>query len=467
MLDGLDLDGRGDLGFRVFWQDHRFYRKSLLAVSMVCKTLYIRVQSVLLRNVELELGLERSTPSINNLIPRLMKSRVLASHIRALSFMFDWSYLYERSRLLDTTQPPSCDEAGWPVSEMVNKDDSDLFSIARPDFCLLELAHLIPFLGLLPSLQALKFAGPWKPQFIGALKLENFGSLSENFRSLTEISLHWGGNPHLYVRLQDKHDFNVLELLPLFLLPNIRTLLFDFPDARSNHVVPAMSQYNGKSSVKELIISYWTIGESALSALLRLPANLGKFTLISKETRYSMDEILSFEGLSKSLLIQAHSLKSITIDGPPDTEIVEIPYSNKIWKDFKVLEEFSTPMRPLLGENDITRCLDDQLPPSLISLTLYAHDQFTLQMWANQLTKLISAKNVCYPKLENIQLKVWIRAIWRRRRDPALGNPELRAASLREYTSEIERIGWLQLAKENDIKVEIFFNKEADQNWSW
>lgn len=457
ILNGLDANSMGDLEFRVFWEDHRFYRKSLLDVSLVCKSLYVMVQPVLLRTIELKLDRERSSPAINRFLARLTSSKVLASNVRAFSLMLDWSYLDDESRARDTAEPPHWDEAGWSASSATGEK---LSSIAQPDFCWLQPAYLIPFLGSLPKLQALKLNSPWKPQILQAFTLGAVDNPLSNLQNLTEISFHW-----LNVHKAQKTEFDVLELLPVFSLPNIRTLLFNFESAYSSQEVSETSQYNEKSSATEIILIYWDIGESALSALLRLPANLQTFTFISGDPFIFYEEgTLNYKGITRSLLTQADSLKSVTIQapyqGPEWDDLEQTSYQRETWKQFKVLEDLSTPLRPLLEENKaVERRLEEQLPQNLVNLTLYVDEEFNFETWSNQVTSLISNKETCCPKLEKIRLEVRYGELREARQAPDFDGETMRAACLRDYTSGMEGLGWLQLAREKNIKIEVFFDK--------
>jgi hypothetical protein len=168
--------------------------------------------------------------------------------------------------------------------------------------------------------------------------------------------------------------FDAFELLPLFLLPKIRRLYFNL-GLFSDYIKTApewFSRHNGKSSVKEITFGRWFIGTPSMSAILKLPFTLEKFTYIhlAATHQYLMP---STSALAEALSNQAHSLKSFDYRLRPNMRMFSLdPFPVKTWKNFHALEELRVPLNLLHIENGRVRpYLEDELLPNMTDLRLY------------------------------------------------------------------------------------------------
>jgi hypothetical protein len=196
-------------------------------------------------------------------------------------------------------------------------------------------------------------------------------------------------------------------LLPLFLLPNLKTLyLGHLLVSGEEEDLPAdFTRYIGTSKVANLTVDFNLIETLALNAFLNLPAALESFTC-TYSCELNICENANIHEFYQALLPHCGSLKRQPSDWekirPRSQAHAAIPRSRRILVPIRIR---------LFGENcgGAQTCrLDSVLPLNIKSLTLYAYDDWTFDKLKQEIKYFLSFGKRLYPLLRKLRAECWM-----------------------------------------------------------
>lgn len=223
----------------------------------------------------------------------------------------------------------------------------------------------------------------------------------------------------------ERHDFDVRNLLPLILLPNMRTVYTSMMHAEkaAKHNFYDMSSYNATSPITELTLDFARLRLPALASLLALPTALRKFVYSFGDAHFytsdrslapthNLEDIPIVRAIHLSACLhqfQRHSLETLIVHGGNDKE----PTDRDPFPDldaFPVLTHLKIPLRMLLVHPDGSRrSLVSALPPAIVRLELFVCDHYFVEEWVDEVLALLDAR-ACVPGLRVVRVEQWVSA---------------------------------------------------------
>lgn len=480
------------------WETRRMCLKTVLAMSMVNKDLYIMTQPILWRNLELsyDKGLLANpfespvwADPLCDLIPQFTKNPITANYVQSLSFGYSWKNQYTKEqRMEDFLWAHNMEEAGRArrnqkpgtkrrvkarfVSKIFPHSGPRLSSTPGEIESWPARVRASALLYLLPNLRSLKIREYFDFKFFDIFKFNGNDESSTLLQNLIEVYLDWRMVPRGDAAWEGSlrgEKFHPFDVLPLFFLPNIKTIYLKLAvnSIHQRKIPQDVRQHYGNSSVKKIVIENWAIGAVSLAGLLQLPTALEKFTI--KYLSQDQTMLPNSRELAKLLLSQTHSLRSITIQGLGGRPwLPRKAYRKDVWKQFLRLENLSVPVDPfLVKDGAVDRSIGHQLPPSITNLTLYAYGYHNCDKWAPALRNLLASKKVYCPRLKTIRFEVWVDEIPYSPFGPADAQREVfLARKVKEYYHESRSQEWHRLARENDLIVELLYRRIIKKNGS-
>ena len=272
-------------------------------------------------------------------------------------------------------------------------------------------------LDLLPNLRSLKISLQWIPEHFSVFQpsvLYDSG-FPLGLQNLTEFSLHWE-NPGC-ARVDAKI------LLPLFLLPSLRTLYLGNPitfayedeEYGEDEASTDFTRYYGMSKITDLVIDFGTVNEGAINEFLKLPAALERFSDSYERFDHRFeDPDIGMGQYFSALIPQKKSLRTLQIRqyrNPRAKQHKSAP-DPAILGYFARLTEFACPVRLLLFPNghlgDENYKLGDVLPPNIHELTLFAWGDLTFEELTDELKNFFSFGKKRYENLKKMTVEFWL-----------------------------------------------------------
>jgi hypothetical protein len=188
-------------------------------------------------------------------------------------------------------------------------------------------------------------------------------------QNLTEFSLHWEDPGCATV------DAKIL--LPLFLLPSLKTLNLGNPitfanedeEDRKDEASTEFTRYYGMSKITDLVIDFGTVNEGAINEFLKLPAALERFSDSYEQFDNKFkDPDIGIRQYFSALIPQKKSLRTLQIReyrNPRAKQHKSVPDPAIEWS-FARLTEFACPVRLLLFRNE-------HLGTRIINLDMFSH----------------------------------------------------------------------------------------------
>ncbi|KAH9208319.1 hypothetical protein DL95DRAFT_527478 [Leptodontidium sp. 2 PMI_412] len=357
--------------------EHRCKRWALLDLALACKRLHELTEPFIWGLLEMDQSVETSVRDVMRLLDTISQKPQLGCHVKAFAFRHYYFDKFEGSELSPATNSLI---AGWDETE--------------------KLAYL---LDKLPNLQSLKFSIATEEDYWDVFKPAHIypSGFPLGLQNLTEVIL----------LCEDYDDDGIISgsmLLPLFLLPSIKTLYVGLPVvvAGEKCIPDDISQYFGKSKVTDLILEFGLL--EMPDPFLKLPAALESFT-------YSVGVGSNRCGNAcigeyyQALLPQRKSLKKIKIRSVFDRDRDEEDLPRGVIKRFQALEELSTPARHLVlkPESDFGG-LQSVLPSALERLVLYAYDDWRIDELEKVLRPFLELGKEACPRLKSIFVLYWL-----------------------------------------------------------
>lgn len=448
----------------------RIRRESLLALSLTCWELNRVVEPVLWEIIELrgEMYAEDGQDPIRDVLYSILKRPERGNYPKAVSLR----------RYKDFWDIVDTEAGGPPWKLLVNQPER--FKNATEQVTTLMAVEIRTetqiqeFLDSCPA--SIQWALIWflMPNVRTANFPQTLPSFWERFIDTSNITAL-----QVPASLQHLEEFSlssILEdgrctpnfLLPIFMLPSLRTLYFDhfmtYDYAENwNLIRHPQSSYQGKSVVRSLDFEMCVLLRDTLHILLKIPRALESFTWTWGRTfnRLTGEGV---EGLVEALEHQARSLKKIHFRGPPDGRAEDYSVVDGLFATgFPILEELGIPISLLLFErgkgypmpriDTPLRTLALTLPPSLVKLRLYVYDEWLYSNWGKEVRELLGKKPKYTPKLAYIWIEYWISAEEGKR-------PEYEE-EMQERLRKIEAIKesfeeLVEEADDNGVKLEMF-----------
>jgi hypothetical protein len=365
---------------------NRCPRKSLLALNLTCKRLHAIVEPLLWTLVE---TYRESTNSIGDLVKILhtvTKRPELRRHIKALAFRHFTIYPEH--------------EPSFSAVEKV-----EMSALLQHD-CTHQVASLFD---LLPNLRSLKLRIESEPDYFSVFQPSILypSGFPLALQNLTEFSLHWE-NP-------DADAFWAPMLLPLFLLPSLKTLFLGHPMASlPSGELSDITRYQHTSSITTLIIHFGMVDKKVITAFCKLPKALENFSYSygGGSNRCGNADVGEY---CSALLPQKSSLKTLNIRGCRDLQYNqdECAPDPAILRSFTAVTEFSCPVRLLLfrqrGGGPGNYKLAEVLPPNVEKVTLFVYDDWTFDKMAEELKDFFSFGKRRFETLREVMVEIWLK----------------------------------------------------------
>ena len=405
----------------------RIQRKSLLALSLTCWELNRVVEPVLWEIIELygEMDADEDQNPVQELLYSILKRPVRAKYPKAVSlrrYKDFWDMVDTEAggppwKLL-VNQPERFKNATKKVTALMVVEDRTETQIQEfLDSCPASIQWALIWF-LMPNIRTANF-----PQ-----TLPSFWERFIDTSNITALKFPPG--------LQHLEEFSlssILEdgrctpnfLLPIFMLPSLRTLYFDhfmtYDYAENWKLIRhPQSSYQGKSVVQSLDFEMCVLLRDTLHILLKIPRALESFTWTWGRS-FNRLTGEGAEGIVEALESQAKSLKRIHFRGPPDGRAEDYSVVGDIFAlGFPMLEELGIPISLVLFErgkgypmpriDTPLRTLASTLPPSLVKLRLYVYDEWLYSDWEIELRELLEKKPKYTPRLAYIWIEYWISA---------------------------------------------------------
>ncbi len=269
---------------------------------------------------------------------------------------------------------------------------------------------------LFPNLQNLKLSLQWIPEHFSVFQPSAIydSGFPLGLQNLTEFSLHWEDPGCATV--------NAKILLPLFLIPSLKTLYLGHPltfaieDEEDGEDGPFadFKRYYGMSKITDLVIDFGTVKEGAINEFLKLPAALERFSDSYEEfdRRFESPEIGRGQYLS-ALLPQQRSLRTL------QTREYRYPRLKRhdsapglpILGSFARLTEFACPVRLLFWDEHLgveNYKLGDVLPPNIQDLTLFVWGNMTFDELTDESENFFSFRKKRYENLKKMTVEFWL-----------------------------------------------------------
>jgi hypothetical protein len=365
-------------------------RKNILALSLTCRRLHEIVEPLLWKVVETseDTGSGGSNSAILRILHTITKRPVLGRYISALAFRH--SYVYHPG----TTRTFTEDEKREMAATLHCDSTTQIYNI----------------FDRASNLKALKFAIETEPEYFSVFSapVSNPSGLPLGLQNLTEMSFYWED--------PDADAFLAPMLLPLFLLPSLKTLYLgriaagtsdpdsDFED---------FQQHYGTSTITSLIIDFGLVEQSAIVAYCKLPKRLERFEYSygGGSNRCSNAELGEYYS---ALLPQKASLKTLKIRGCRDMRAAEDEEAPdpSILRSFTALQEFACPVRLLIfpeGSGNTTHYkLEDVLPLNIETVTLFMYDDWTVAAMYELVETFLAFGKTKFPNLKEMRVEIWL-----------------------------------------------------------
>ena len=358
--------------------------KNILPLSLTCKRLHEIVEALLWCFVETDQESKGAIGDLVRILSTILKRPELGRHTKVLAFR----HFY----LDDDSSPFSADETK-EMKTILEWDTSH------------QVAALLDHL---PNLRAMKLAIETQPDYFSVFRPSTLytSGFPLGLQNLTEFSFHWED--------PDGESFSAEMLLPLFLLPNLKTLYLGHIAAEGNREdLHDFTRYYGTSTITTLIIDFAIVEEAAITAYLKLPKRLERFeyTYDSGSNRVSNAEP---EEYLRALLPQKDSLTTLKIRGCReiqtfDSEEAPDPH---IIRSFTLLTEYAFPLSLMLfldpdAPNTHYR-LEEILPPNVQYVAVHAYDDWSFDGVNDLLKSFFSFGKVKFPSLRKMKLEIWL-----------------------------------------------------------
>lgn len=390
---------------------------SLVNLAATCRRLRACVEPILYRVTELNYNDTRRYAKHIELLGRFPH---LAQHVRALSFNThaDGQDAPQNPMWLQQRVAAIVSEAELlPTKDIITRLDpvSDanawksrfVFLFLCPNVHFLKVDLGLPHWMLWQQARVECLFTVFTPDPISARKIPAF-------RNLREFSI---------IFRDERHDFDVRNLLPFLLLPSLRIVYINMLQAEdaAKHNFYNMSPYHATSSITELTLDFARLRLPALVSILAMPKALRKFVYsFGEHAFYTKDDRLRqthsladnpiVRAIHVSACLQPHrpSLETLTVHGSSDLKLREDPFPDL--DTFIVLTHLTIPLRMLLVHPDGSRrSLVSALPPAIVRLELFACDHYFVEELAEELWALLEAK-ASVPRLQVVRVEHWVLA---------------------------------------------------------
>lgn len=302
--------------------------RDLITLSLTCHYLYNVVEQILWKMIEP--GCKEGTQGsidFRKILCTLFLRSGLGKYVKGLSFRYldvgrkTLESYDEEWDAVDTEEIQDLNLAVEGIRRVTatSKTIEDIYDFIQ---CWSEEVQMAALVSLLPNLAALSLTVDSIPNLSELFNLSHCSApFPSTLQNITELSIILEGYDYNDNFLTPSNSLN---LISLFLLPNINTLYLGKLHAISHKgsSLEDISQYYHKSPVKELIFDFCHPDtEPAFDFLLRLPEALHTFIFTHEhEIRENRArEQWADTKLVYALLPQAESLKRLEIRGPTET----------------------------------------------------------------------------------------------------------------------------------------------------
>ncbi|KAE9373766.1 hypothetical protein N431DRAFT_504334 [Stipitochalara longipes BDJ] len=367
---------------------HRCSRKSLLALSLTCKRLHEIAEPSMWTMVEMDQESEGSIGDLVRILNTVTKRLELGRHVKALAF---------RHFYVSNDFP----------SSFTSTEEHEMSRILEWD----STHQVAALLDTLPNLHAIKLSVELIPEYFHVFEPSTIylSGFPIGLQKLTEFSFHWED--------PDGDAFSAAILLPLFLLPNLKTLYLGHPMAAAEELdndFHDITRYYYTSNITSLIIDFGNVEVLAINAYLKLPKKLERFEYSygGGTNRCGNAEVGEY---FRALLPQKSSLKVLKIRGCRDMQSYEDERAPNpaILKWFTELKEFACPVRLLLFRDEVDSeqnyKLEEALPPNVEKVILFAYDDWSFDKLNNEIKDFFSFGKRKFPALREMRVECWLK----------------------------------------------------------
>jgi hypothetical protein len=366
---------------------HRCTRKSLLALSLTCKRLHGISEPLIWTMVETDQESGGSVGDLVRILHTVTKRLELGRHVKALAFRHFYS-----------------DDV---PSSFTSTEEQEMSTILEWD----STHQVAALFNTLSNLRTLKFSVEFIPEYFSVFEPSALYpcGFPLGLQNLSELSFHWED--------PDGDAFSAQILLPLFLLPNLKSLYLGHPMAAATELdidFRDLTRYYHASSITSLTIDFGNVEVPAIQAYLKLPKSLERFEYSygGGSNRCGNAEVGEY---FQALLRQKSSLKTLKIRGPRDMQTSEDERAPDpaILRRFLELKEFACPVRLLLfrdeADGDQNYKLEEVLPPNVEKVTLFAYDDWSFDELNNEIKNFFSFGKRKFPALKEMRVECWLK----------------------------------------------------------
>lgn len=263
--------------------------------------------------------------------------------------------------------------------------------------------RLALLLNRLPHLRSLKFGQETEtimPDIWSIFHPAPGYPIPTGLRNLREFSFHC--TPHATRFLQ----VSLLNLVVLFLLPNLKTVYFDDVTLGGDQDLPSDEERHiGASSVVNIVIEHGNFRPSALRSILQLPKALESFSYTYGSFPGNISNLAQ---CYHALLPQKSSLKGLKIR----TQSHVLPAFNlEVLQNFSALQELSCPVRQIIHNTYMNHKTEDLISPNLRSLMIdVQYHSFLLNPLFVELGDFLQFRRNTRPLLDKLTLRFWFEA---------------------------------------------------------
>jgi hypothetical protein len=359
--------------------------ENILPLSLTCKHLHEVVEPLLWGVVETDGGSKGAIGDLVRILSTVMRKPELGQHTKALAF---------RDFISDDNKSP--------FSE---KEEREMAKILEWD-----TAHQVgALLNRLPNLRAMKLAIEIETDYFSIFGPSTLypSDFPLGLQNLTEFSFLWEDKD------LDCDGFPAEMLLPLFLLPSLKTLYLGYIAAVADKEdLQDFTQYYGTSTITALIIDFGLVEEPAITAVCKLPKLLERFEYAYRDRSDQISNAEPEEYLL-ALLPQNTSLNKLKIKGyrrmKTSDNDARTPDPN-ILRSFISLTDFAFPMSFLLFRQRGVReyKIQEIFPPNVEKVTLLAYDEWTYDGVDMILKSFFSSGKTRLPSLREMNVHIWL-----------------------------------------------------------
>ncbi|KAN0116771.1 hypothetical protein V8E51_002748 [Hyaloscypha variabilis] len=419
--EGTSLDKACDAISRV-----RCPYENIIPLSLTCKRLHAVIEPLLWGVVETHQGSKGAIGDLVRILSTMVRRPELGRHTKALAF---GDFI------------PDDDDS--PFSE---KEEKEMTTILEWD----TTHQFVALLDHLPNLRAMKFAIEIETDYFSAFQASTLypSGFPLGLQNLTEFSFLWEEKD------LDCDGLPAEMLLPLFLLPSLKTLYLGYIAAVvDKEDLQDFTQYYGTSPITALIIDCGLVEEPAITAYCKLPKLLERFEYAYRD-RSNQISNAEPEDYLRALLPQNTCLNTLKIKGrrlmQTSDNDARTPDPN-ILRSFTSLTDFAFPVSFLLFRQRGVKeyKIQEVLPPNVEKVTLLAYDEWTFDGVDMMLKSFFTSGKTKFLSLREMNVQIWLQE-----HDYVLHAPKGRQSEAKSViASRVESLK--QRAKDKGIKLEV------------